>query len=180
MTWFLVAVLVVVVGFLVYQTVTDKLESEGDLHQVVGRLDATIETLTEELTLKNHEVSGILRELEATRVSLQEEKQKSAEMLSQKTSQAVRTGQIVEQMVPFLEQFPHDPKNCHFVGQPFDYLVVDLDQGEIIILEIKSGNAKESPRQKKIKNIIKNGKVYYEQLRVDGTGVKVKREVNNE
>lgn len=111
---------------------------------------------------------------------LADEQQKNKTLLSQKISQSVRTGQIVEQMAPFLSQFPYDPKSCHFLGQPLDFIVFDFEQDKIVFLEIKSGNAKESMRQKKIKNMIKNGRVYYEKIRVSPEGVFMNTENNVE
>ena len=106
------------------------------------------------------------------------EKQKNQETISQKKSSETRLGQVTEHLVPFLENCRHDPKNMHFLGQPIDYIVVDFDQGEITFLEVKTGNAKESHRQKTIKNIIKSGKVFYETMRINAKGVTTKKQEN--
>lgn len=99
-------------------------------------------------------------------------------VISQKKSSETRLGQVTEHIIPFLENCRHDPKNMHFMGQPIDYLVFDFDQGEITFLEVKTGNATESKRQKMIKNIIKSGKIYYESMRVNTKGVIVKKQEN--
>jgi predicted Holliday junction resolvase-like endonuclease len=101
-------------------------------------------------------------------------------ILSQKKSSETRIGQMTEHIVPFLDAFPYDPKNAHFLGQPIDFVVFDYDDGKIVFVEVKTGNAKESPRQKLIKNIVKSGRVYYETLRVNPKGVKTKKAENNE
>ncbi len=62
----------------------------------------------------------------------------------------------------------------HFLGNPLDYLVFDLDQGKVIFLEVKSGNSRASKKQKIIKNIIEAGHVYYEELQINEKGVKIK------
>ena len=108
----------------------------------------------------------------------EEEKKRNEIVISQKKSSETRLGQVTEHIVPFLEDCRHDPKNMHFMGQPIDYLVFDFDQGEITFLEVKTGNAQESKRQKMIKNIIKAGKVYYETMRVNTKGVIVKTQEN--
>ena len=64
---------------------------------------------------------------------LQDEKSK---LFSQKRSTEVRTGHIVEKFAPFLENFPHEPKNAIFLGQPIDYLVF-ADEG-VTFSEIKA------------------------------------------
>lgn len=111
---------------------------------------------------------------------LAKEKENNKTILSQKKSSETRIGQMTEHLVPFLDAFPYDPKNAHFMGQPIDFVVFDYDDGKIVFVEVKTGNAKESARQKLIKNIIKNGRVYYEKIRINPKGVKIKEEKNNE
>ena len=106
------------------------------------------------------------------------EREKHRELLSQKKSSETRLGQISEHLVPFLENCRHDPKTMHFLGNPIDYLVFDFDQGSITFLEVKSGNSKASKRQKTIKNIIKHGRVFYEEIRINEKGVKNKMALN--
>ena len=100
------------------------------------------------------------------------EQERNRVILSQKKSSETRLGQIGEQLVPFLSGCPYDPKNLHFLAAPIDYIAFDYDQGEIVFLEIKTGNSKPSKRQKLIKNIIRAGKVYYADIRINEKGVK--------
>ena len=109
----------------------------------------------------------------------EKEKEANKTILSQKKSSETRLGQISENLTPFLEAFPYNPKNAHFLGQPIDFIVFDYDQGKIVFVEVKTGNAKESARQKLIKNMIKEGHVYYERIRINEKGTKVTSEVNN-
>ena len=60
----------------------------------------------------------------------------------------------------------------HFLGNPIDYVVFDFDQGSITFLEVKSGNSKPSKRQKTVKNIVKTGRIYYDEIRINEQGVK--------
>ena len=62
----------------------------------------------------------------------------------------------------------------HFLGNPIDYIVFDFDDGKITFLEVKSGNSKPSKRQKIIKNIIKSGRIAYEEIRINERGVRTK------
>lgn len=110
----------------------------------------------------------------------EQELENNKTILSQKKSSETRLGQMTEHIVPFLDAFPYDPKNSHFLGQPIDFVVFDYDDGKIVFVEVKTGNAKESPRQKLIKNIIKSGRVYYESLRVNPKGVRTKKAENND
>jgi len=108
-----------------------------------------------------------------------EQTEKNKELLSQKKSSETRLGQTTEHLVPFLEECKHAPANMKFLGMPIDYVVFDLDQGEITFLEVKTGNAKESARQRTIKNIIKSGKVFYETMRISDKGV-ISKKINND
>lgn len=117
-----------------------------------------------------------LKELQMNLLKAQEElgqeREKNRTLLSQKKSSETRLGQISEHLVPFLENCRHDPKAMHFLGNPIDYVVFDFDQGTITFLEVKSGNSKPTKRQKVVKNIIKTGRVFYEEIRINEKGMK--------
>lgn len=83
-----------------------------------------------------------------------------------KKSSEVRLGRIAEQMAPFLDEFKRDPEKSQFLGQPVDYIV--FDDAEVIFVEVKSGNAKLSDRQKRIKKLVDEGKVRFELVRIKG------------
>jgi len=120
----------------------------------------------------------VQKEVDNLKKLLEEEQVKNSTVISQKKSSEIRIGQVAEHLIPFLSQCKYDPKSMHFQGNPIDFLVYDLDQAEIIFLEVKTGKSKLSKRQKTIKNIIKAGKVYYEEIRVSPKGVRVRREKN--
>jgi len=84
---------------------------------------------------------------------------------SQKKSTEVRTGHIVEKFAPFLEEFPHDPSSATFLGQPIDYIVFGEDG--VTFSEIKSGNAQLSKKQRMIRDHIKEGRVFWEEIRIN-------------
>ncbi|MFH1127255.1 MAG: Holliday junction resolvase-like protein [archaeon] len=82
---------------------------------------------------------------------------------SRKQSQSTRYGQIFEQMVPFSKDFPFDPKNFRFIGNPIDGIVFEDDK--IVFCEIKLNNSTLSPKQKKIKSLVEDKKVYWKEVR---------------
>lgn len=86
-------------------------------------------------------------------------------LLSQKKSSEVRLGQISENLAPFLKDFKYDSKRTHFLGNPIDYIIFEEDK--IVFLEIKSGESRLSPSQKNIKNLIKDGKVEWDEMRIN-------------
>jgi predicted Holliday junction resolvase-like endonuclease len=87
-------------------------------------------------------------------------------LLSQKKSSEVRLGQISEQLAPFLEGYPFDPKSAKFLGDPIDFCHF-LDD-KIVFVEVKSGKSQLSKRQREIRDLIKAGKVDFFVYRVEG------------
>ena len=131
-----------------------------------------------DINVMNEQLKNTNRQLQADVLEqhelLGQERDKNRTLLSQKKSSETRLGQISEHLVPFLEGCQHDPKNMHFMGNPIDYLVFDFDAGSITFLEVKSGNSKPSKRQKTIKNMIKEGRIFYEEIRINQKGVRNK------
>lgn len=91
-------------------------------------------------------------------------------ILSQKKSSEVRIGQIAEHFTPFLSEFNHDPKQARFIGMPVDFIVFE-DDG-IYIVEVKTGNARLSTSQNKYKKLVEEGKVFWEEVKIQAGGVK--------
>jgi|TARA_B110000495_G_scaffold202024_1_gene220944 predicted Holliday junction resolvase-like endonuclease len=100
-----------------------------------------------------------------TKRAYDNEVEQRKKLFSQKKSTEVRTGHIVEKFAPFLEGFPHDPSSAVFLGQPIDYIVFE-DDG-VTFSEIKSGKAQLSKKQRLIRDHIKEGRVFWEEIRVD-------------
>ena len=87
-----------------------------------------------------------------------------AELKSQIRSQSTRYGQITEQFLPLVESYPWDSKEFRFLGSPIDGIQFEVDR--IILVEFKSGSSQMSGRQRKIKNLVEQGKVEFELIRV--------------
>ena len=88
-------------------------------------------------------------------------------------SRAVLGGRFTEQMVPFFPDFRYDPTEVRFIGSPIDMIAFPgLAQGdpqEIVILEVKSGkNPQLTPAQKKIRQLIENGMVRWDEIHTQG------------
>ena len=88
-------------------------------------------------------------------------------------SRAVLGGKFTEQMVPFFPDFAYDPTEVRFIGSPIDMVVFPgLAQGdpqEIVILEVKTGkSAQLKPIQKKIKQLIIDGMVRWDEVHQRG------------
>lgn len=103
-----------------------------------------------------------------TRVVARIEKER-AEAIKQ--SKAVNRGLVAEQLAPHMVGFPYSPKDCHFLGNPLDYLVFDgLDAGDlkrIVLLEVKTGKSQPNAREKQVRAAVEEARVQYDIFRLD-------------
>lgn len=80
------------------------------------------------------------------------------------------SGKTLEKLIPFLEEFPYDPHDIRWLGDPIDLVVFDgyskKDLKQIVLLEVKSGESKLSRMQKKIKEILSRKKVKWEEFKI--------------
>jgi len=89
-------------------------------------------------------------------------------------SRAVITGKVAEQLVPWLPAFPFHPGDARFLGSPVDLVVFDgLDAGalrRIVLVEIKTGRAGLTARERQVRTAVQEGRVEWLELRVGGAG----------
>jgi predicted Holliday junction resolvase-like endonuclease len=87
-------------------------------------------------------------------------------------SRAVTRGQVFEQFAAYFPDFEFNPKDAQFLGRPVDFVVFDgLDDGEvnrIVFVEIKTGGAALSSRERRIRDAIRRGRVEWRELRLGG------------
>lgn len=95
---------------------------------------------------------------------LQKHKTDYRKLLSQKKKSEVNLGYISEKLAPFLDGFDYDPNRLIFIGKPIDY--IHFGDDEITFVEIKSGNSRLTKGQRRIRNLIKDGKVNWYEYRV--------------
>jgi len=87
-----------------------------------------------------------------------------AKILSQKKSSEIRTGYLIEKVSPFLKQFPYEPRKTTYLGMPIDYIC--FDDHKITFIEIKSGKARLTKKQKEIKDLVTRKEVYWDEIRI--------------
>lgn len=92
----------------------------------------------------------------------------NTKLISQKKSSETRLGQIGEHFAPLLDVFQYDPKDARFLGSPIDFVVFDFEGDQIVLVEFKTGNSRESKRQRQVRDMVANGNVKYEVIRVRG------------
>ncbi len=109
-----------------------------------------------------------------------EEKRLAVEQAKKRSRTSQRNqikGQLGERFTPFMGGFPYNPSDCRFLGEPIDFIIfnnlhecsdgrVPIEAVEIIIADVKTGDARLSQRQKILQHIIANGQVRFETLRV--------------
>jgi len=92
-------------------------------------------------------------------------------------SSAVSWGNSIENFVPFMDTFPIPPEDVNFLGKPIDYIGFTFTDSktdcEVHFIEVKSGNASLSQKQKNIKKAIQEGRVRWHEVRVESNKLKV-------
>jgi predicted Holliday junction resolvase-like endonuclease len=86
-------------------------------------------------------------------------------------SRAILKGKIGEQLAPLLPLFRHEPADARFLGSPVDYVVFDgYKEGEprgVTFVDVKTGkNAALTPLERKLKEVIEQGKVTWETIHI--------------
>ncbi len=92
-------------------------------------------------------------------------KSKYDDLLFSKQSQSVKYGQLTEQWLPFSKNFPFDSQNFRFIGKPIDGLSFESDK--VVFVEFKTNKSQLSDSQRRVKELVKDKKVEWFELRVE-------------
>jgi predicted Holliday junction resolvase-like endonuclease len=88
-------------------------------------------------------------------------------------SQAVTMGKVHEQLIPYLPDFPYNPKDVRFLGSPVDLVIFDgLAAGRlerIVFVEVKTGGAVLTSRERCVRDVVQARDVEWAELRVART-----------
>jgi len=100
-----------------------------------------------------------------------EEKEEEIRRDAIERSSRILSARALEKLVPFLKNFNHSPHDVRWLGDPIDLIVFDgateNNPQKITFVEIKFGKSELTEKQKKIKQIIKEGKVFWEEIKVE-------------
>lgn len=84
-------------------------------------------------------------------------------------SQSIIAGKVTEHFIPYLPKFTYNPKDARFLGSPIDFIIFDgLDEGilrSIVFAEIKTGASSLNTRERQIRDIVKEGKISWIEIR---------------
>lgn len=87
-----------------------------------------------------------------------------------KRSRSTLSGQFLEQLSPYLPDFPADPTEVRFIGKPIDFLAFHgASSGEVdrvSFIEVKSGSSKLSGVERSLRNAVERGRVDWVEYRV--------------
>jgi len=84
------------------------------------------------------------------------------ELKFSKQSQSVKYGKITEQFFPLMEEYPFEPSDFRFLGSPIDG--IQFNEDEVVFVEFKAGNSRLNEKQRKIKRLVEDGKVKWEEF----------------
>lgn len=81
----------------------------------------------------------------------------------QNRSLSTTYGRITEQWFPLMDEYPYDPQGFRFLGSPLDG--VQFEEDRIVFVEFKTNRSRLSEKQKRLKDLIERGEVYFEEFR---------------
>lgn len=152
-------------------------------HKTVSSLHASIESLTESLSDKDHkfqEDRALYRKNLEEHYNDQMEIWKKGELEravkdSVNKSRSILRGKTTEQLVPLTEEFLKEfiPSDAKFLGSPIDYVIFSgagsITDGEekdieIIFMDIKTGKARLTKVQRAIKKAVEEKRIRWKTL----------------
>lgn len=80
--------------------------------------------------------------------------------LTRQKSLSATYGRITEQWFPLMDAYPYDARNFRFLGTPIDG--VQFEEDRIVFVEFKANRSQLSPDQRRIRELVEEGYVYWE------------------
>lgn len=148
------------------------MERISELKESLERMSTVAQDRRESLNNKTKDIFEIQFKQTQLERELEKEKTKYATLLNQKKSTEVRVGQISEQIAPFMDAWPYKANNFRFLGSPVDG--VSFEDDAMVVVEIKTGHGKLTPKQRQIRKHIREGKVKLVEFRIEPDGFKIK------
>jgi predicted Holliday junction resolvase-like endonuclease len=78
-------------------------------------------------------------------------------------SMNIKHGKSFENLFPFMNNYPYEPRNFRFIGDPIDGL--SFEENKIVFMEFKTGSSRLSEKQKKIKELVENKKIEWREIK---------------
>ncbi len=159
------------------QALEDHKAAEHQLAIVEAKLETLKgSTLTPENAIPKEvyqsKVFEMSQNLSTTQADLELMTEKFEKSRGKQISERVRLGQVAENFSCFFEDFPYNRKETKALFQPVDLICFEED--EVIFIDVKTGNAKLSTKQRRIRDNIRAGRVRFEVHVLDENGYKIK------
>lgn len=119
-------------------------------------------------SLHMEKVIEMSSEVENLRSQLNDMTCKFEDSRGKQISARVKMGQIGEQFACIHTNFKYDRKETKALLQPVDF--VCFEENEVVFVDIKTGNAQLSSKQRRIRDNIRNGRVRFEIFRINEDG----------
>ena len=155
--------------------IEDNEQTESRQQHLEGQLDLANNTITlyrSEDEVKTEKIS----ELET---SLGDQEEETLKQKGRAQSAHTSKGQILEKWAPFVDHDQIDPhwraEDWCFLGQPIDYVVFDwhkdtainMEDGKVVLLDVKAAKSQLTPKQRRIRDLVKAGQVEWREIRLD-------------
>jgi len=113
----------------------------------------------------------LLDQLRLAEEEFEAKKKKIVEQAIEK-SKVTYIGNTLEHLAPTTVKWGHHPRDCRFLGAPIDYIsfdgyFTDNKVNKITFVEVKTGNADLTPKERSIKKAVENGNVHFEEFRIE-------------
>lgn len=92
-------------------------------------------------------------------------KEEAQQAQHRKRSLSTTYGKITEQFAPFMDRYPYEPKDFRFIGSPIDG--IQFTDDAVFIVEIKSAGSTLSKKQRRIKQLVEDGHVFWYEFEVN-------------
>ncbi len=145
--------------------------------QITG-MQSQVGFLQDELGDKKGEINALTDEIDELTEENEEIGEEAKKQKGRAASAHTTKGLILEKWCPFLNHPEIDeswePKDWVFMGQPIDYIIFDWDEdsdknrtdGRIVMLDVKSGKSQLTKKQRRIRDLVKAGKVEWREIRL--------------
>lgn len=94
-------------------------------------------------------------------------------------SRSVVSGKVQEHLFPMFPEFmsQFNPRDARFLGTPLDFVVFDgLDEGgdvrRVVFVEVKTGKASVTSRERHVRDAIEAGRVEFKLMRLPAEGTR--------
>lgn len=148
------------------------LETASEADHTIGKLSETVRVLESQIYKQEHDIEMLAENLKVSQAEAKHQKGRAASAHTSK-------GQILEKWTPFLthEQIDENwtPQDWSFLGNPLDYVVWEwyqdkeknLAEGKVVLLDVKAAKSQLTTKQRRIRDLIKAGRVEWREIRLD-------------